>query len=75
MGLAPLPSFTAPVRACSLMSSFIFVYVLVFLGVHRKEKTLLLFVIRDHVGATPLANLANTLRADLERIWHGLSKV
>ncbi|KAF9935373.1 Dynamin-like GTPase that mediates homotypic ER fusion [Linnemannia zychae] len=39
-----------------------------------KEKTLLLFVIRDHVGATPLENLSNTLRADLERIWHGLSK-
>ncbi|KAG0308863.1 Dynamin-like GTPase that mediates homotypic ER fusion, partial [Dissophora globulifera] len=39
-----------------------------------KEKTLLLFVIRDHVGSTPLANLANTLQADLVRIWHGLSK-
>ncbi|KAG0004854.1 Dynamin-like GTPase that mediates homotypic ER fusion [Entomortierella chlamydospora] len=43
-------------------------------GNRGKEKTLLLFVIRDHVGATPLANLSNTLRADLERIWHGLSK-
>ena len=42
---------------------------------NRKEKTLLLFVIRDHVGATPLINLSNTLRADLERIWHGLAKV
>lgn len=41
----------------------------------RKEKTLLLFVIRDHVGATPLANLSNTLKADLEKIWQGLSKV
>ncbi|KAF9426851.1 Dynamin-like GTPase that mediates homotypic ER fusion [Podila epigama] len=39
-----------------------------------KEKTLLLFVIRDHVGSTPLSNLSNTLRADLERIWQGLSK-
>ncbi|KAF9428533.1 Dynamin-like GTPase that mediates homotypic ER fusion [Podila epigama] len=39
-----------------------------------KSKTLLLFVIRDHVGATPLVNLSNTLRADLERIWHGLAK-
>ncbi|GJJ68409.1 protein SEY1 [Entomortierella parvispora] len=39
-----------------------------------KEKTLLLFVIRDHVGATPLANLSNTLKADLDRIWQGLSK-
>ncbi|KAF9983686.1 Dynamin-like GTPase that mediates homotypic ER fusion [Mortierella antarctica] len=43
-------------------------------GNRGKEKTLLLFVIRDHVGATPLINLSNTLRADLERIWHGLSK-
>lgn len=32
-------------------------------------------MIRDHVGATPLANLSNTLKADLERIWHGLAKV
>ncbi|KAF7730665.1 Dynamin-like GTPase that mediates homotypic ER fusion [Apophysomyces ossiformis] len=39
-----------------------------------KEKTLLLFVIRDHVGATPLENLAKTLQADLEKIWAGLSK-
>ncbi|KAF9303103.1 Dynamin-like GTPase that mediates homotypic ER fusion [Mortierella antarctica] len=44
-------------------------------GSHRsKEKTLLFFVIRDHVGSTPLANLSNTLRADLDRIWYGLSK-
>ncbi|KAI7867302.1 root hair defective 3 GTP-binding protein-domain-containing protein [Mucor mucedo] len=40
-----------------------------------KEKTLLLIVIRDHVGSTPLANLARTLQADLEKIWAGLSKV
>ncbi|KAG0165182.1 Dynamin-like GTPase that mediates homotypic ER fusion [Apophysomyces sp. BC1034] len=39
-----------------------------------KEKTLLLIVIRDHVGATPLENLARTLQADLEKIWAGLSK-
>ncbi|KAG0055466.1 Dynamin-like GTPase that mediates homotypic ER fusion [Gryganskiella cystojenkinii] len=43
-------------------------------GNRGKEKTLLLFVIRDHIGATPLANLSNTLKADLERIWQGLSK-
>ncbi|KAF9294912.1 Dynamin-like GTPase that mediates homotypic ER fusion [Linnemannia elongata] len=43
-------------------------------GNRGKEKTLLLFVIRDHVGSTPLANLSNTLKADLERIWQGLSK-
>ncbi|CAG8722237.1 16408_t:CDS:10, partial [Dentiscutata erythropus] len=40
----------------------------------EKEKTLLLFVIRDHVGSTPLANLSNTLKADLERIWDSVSK-
>ncbi|RIA79386.1 RHD3/Sey1 [Glomus cerebriforme] len=40
----------------------------------RGYKTLLLFVIRDHVGATPLANLSNTLTADLERIWQSVSK-
>ncbi|ORY96959.1 RHD3/Sey1 [Syncephalastrum racemosum] len=39
-----------------------------------KEKTLILIVIRDHVGATPLENLAKTLQADLEKIWAGLSK-
>ena len=40
-----------------------------------KEKTLLLFVIRDHVGATPLANLEATLTQDMERIWASLAKV
>ncbi|KAI8071554.1 root hair defective 3 GTP-binding protein-domain-containing protein [Gongronella butleri] len=39
-----------------------------------KEKTLLFFVIRDHVGSTPLENLAKTLQSDLEKIWDGLSK-
>ncbi|KAF6761240.1 protein SEY1 [Ephemerocybe angulata] len=38
------------------------------------SRTLLLFVIRDHVGATPLANLQATLIADLNRIWDTLSK-
>lgn len=41
----------------------------------HKDKALLLFVIRDHVGATPLANLAATLKQDLNRIWDGLNKV
>jgi hypothetical protein len=40
-----------------------------------KEKTLILFVIRDHVGATPMANLTGTLKADMEKIWASLSKV
>ncbi|CED85425.1 root hair defective 3 gtp-binding protein [Phaffia rhodozyma] len=39
-----------------------------------KEKTLLMFVIRDHVGSTPLLNLEATLRQDMEKIWHSLSK-
>ena len=37
-------------------------------------RTLLLFVIRDHIGQTPLANLQATLTADLGRIWDSLSK-
>jgi hypothetical protein len=37
-------------------------------------RSLLFFVIRDHLGTTPLANLRNTLRADLTRIWAGLNK-
>ncbi|TEB38276.1 protein SEY1 [Coprinellus micaceus] len=37
-------------------------------------RTLLLFVIRDHIGQTPLANLQATLVADLNRIWDTLSK-
>lgn len=35
---------------------------------------MLFFVIRDHYGATPLANLRNTLLQDLKNIWSGLSK-
>ncbi|EJD03026.1 root hair defective 3 GTP-binding protein [Fomitiporia mediterranea MF3/22] len=38
------------------------------------QRTLLLFVIRDHIGTTPLANLASTLETDLNRIWESLSK-
>ncbi|KAK4697654.1 protein SEY1, partial [Phenoliferia sp. Uapishka_3] len=43
-------------------------------GGTNQDKTLLLFVIRDHIGATPLANLQATLTADLNRLWDGLSK-
>ncbi|ODQ82613.1 hypothetical protein BABINDRAFT_159165 [Babjeviella inositovora NRRL Y-12698] len=38
------------------------------------HKTLLLFVIRDHVGNTPLENLSNTLTTDLKAIWLQLNK-
>lgn len=37
-------------------------------------RSLLFFVIRDHIGSTPLANLRNTLLADLTNIWSSLSK-
>ncbi|KAK7207424.1 RHD3/Sey1 [Myxozyma melibiosi] len=40
----------------------------------KPNKSLLLFVIRDHIGVTPLENLAATLSADLERIWDSLIK-
>lgn len=42
---------------------------------HRSSpRSLLFFVIRDHLERTPLANLKNTLIQDLTRIWSGLSK-
>ncbi|KAF2840351.1 protein sey1 [Patellaria atrata CBS 101060] len=37
-------------------------------------RSLLFFVIRDHIGTTPLSNLRNTLLQDLSRIWSTLSK-
>ncbi|EPT04585.1 hypothetical protein FOMPIDRAFT_1113360 [Fomitopsis schrenkii] len=40
----------------------------------RNQRTLLLFVIRDHIGTTPLANLQATLTADMQKIWESLSK-
>ena len=39
-----------------------------------KERALLLFVLRDHIGTTPLSNLAETLKKDLSNIWSNLSK-
>ncbi|SCU87352.1 LAME_0D09758g1_1 [Lachancea meyersii CBS 8951] len=42
---------------------------------HRNDhKVLLLFVIRDHVGVTPLTSLQQTLETELEDIWSGLTK-
>lgn len=43
-------------------------------GNKNNPRSLLFFVIRDHLGTTPLANLRNTLIQDLQRIWSGLSK-
>lgn len=37
-------------------------------------RSLLFFVIRDHIGHTPLANLRNTLIQDLSKIWSSISK-
>ncbi|KAI9137279.1 RHD3/Sey1 [Paraphysoderma sedebokerense] len=37
-------------------------------------KTLLFFVIRDHIGTTSLESLSKILQADLEKIWSSLSK-
>nr|Q2GUT7.2 RecName: Full=Protein SEY1 [Chaetomium globosum CBS 148.51] len=39
-----------------------------------QTRSLLFFVIRDHVGNTPLANLRDTLVQDLTKIWSTLSK-
>ncbi|KAH9824355.1 RHD3/Sey1 [Melampsora americana] len=38
------------------------------------DKTNLFFVIRDHIGVTPLSNLEKTITGDLNRIWDGLAK-
>ena len=37
-------------------------------------RSLLFFVIRDHLGTTPLSNLRNTLATDLTRIWASIDK-
>jgi hypothetical protein len=40
----------------------------------KSNKVLLLFVIRDHYGSTPLENLSNTLTTDLVKMWDNISK-
>lgn len=40
----------------------------------NSHKVLLLFVIRDHVGVTPLSSLSESLINELEKIWSELSK-
>lgn len=37
-------------------------------------KSLLFFVIRDHLGTTPLRNLQTTLLQDLSKLWSSISK-
>lgn len=39
-----------------------------------RDKTLILFIIRDHIPVTPMSNLQNTLLADMGRIWDSLRK-
>ncbi|KAH8892486.1 root hair defective 3 GTP-binding protein [Thozetella sp. PMI_491] len=39
-----------------------------------QTRSLLFFVIRDHIGNTPLENLRNTLVQDLTKIWSSISK-
>ncbi|CAD6505619.1 BgTH12-01109 [Blumeria graminis f. sp. triticale] len=41
---------------------------------HSNPRSLLFFVVRDHLGTTPLENLRKTLTADLANIWTTLSK-
>ena len=40
----------------------------------NQSRTLLYFVIRDHIGMTPLANLEKVMLESLENIWTGLNK-
>ncbi|KAI5961437.1 SEY1 [Candida pseudojiufengensis] len=38
------------------------------------HKVLLLVVIRDHVGNTPIESLSNTITQDLKKMWNSLTK-
>ncbi|KAH7112155.1 RHD3/Sey1 [Dendryphion nanum] len=37
-------------------------------------RSLLFFVIRDHIGTTPMRNLQNTLLQDMSKLWSSISK-
>ena len=50
------------------------IYLCLLTCIRSNPRSLLFFVIRDHLGTTPLANLRNTLIQDLSRIWSGLNK-
>lgn len=43
-------------------------------AIRSTPRSLLFFVIRDHLGTTPLANLRTTLIQDLTKIWSSISK-
>jgi hypothetical protein len=70
---------TLPLACVSIsISSYLMDSLLIFWIVRNRsviDKTHLLFVIRDHVGSTPLSNLENTITTDLNRIWDTLVKV
>ncbi|KAJ2483705.1 Dynamin-like GTPase that mediates homotypic ER fusion [Coemansia sp. RSA 2320] len=57
-----------------LLKTVLEVHVQLFGSKEEHCKTLLFFVIRDHVSAAPLASLAATLAADVDRIWAGVAK-
>lgn len=40
----------------------------------QTPRSLILFVIRDHIGTTPLENLSQTILADLNRQWESIAK-
>lgn len=40
----------------------------------NNHKLLILIVIRDHIGVTPLLNLLTTLKTDLVKMWDNLNK-
>lgn len=42
--------------------------------IRSTPRSLLFFVIRDHLGTTPLSNLRTTLLQDLTKIWSTISK-
>ena len=44
------------------------------LETHNDHKVLLLIVIRDHVGVTPVESLAKTFTLDLQNMWSSLAK-
>jgi hypothetical protein len=48
--------------------------IIIVLTCRTKERALLMFVLRDHIGTTPLSNLSDTLKKDLANIWSSLSK-
>jgi hypothetical protein len=55
---------STPIASCSLINP----------NTRTHQRTLLLFVIRDHLGTTSVENLISTLTSDIERIWDTISK-